>query len=278
MHPSHLTAEQLQRQDEAARALAEAAAIMARLRAPDGCPWDLEQTLDSIKPHTLEEVYEVFDAIDRRDWSGLQDELGDLLLQVLFYAQIAQDERKFGIADVARTLTAKLLRRHPHVFGEAVANSAADVVSTWEAVKQQERAGKLQPTGLLANISRAMPAFTEARKLGKAAAGVGFDWPDANGLFGKVDEEVSELQAELTPDRVPDADRVEEEFGDLLFTLANLARHLKVDPEQALRKANAKFRSRFERMESYAGATSLHAHSPNGLEALWSRAKQEERS
>ena len=259
---------------------------MAALRAPDGCPWDREQTLDSIKPHTLEETYEVFDAIDRRDWPALQDELGDLLLQVLFYAQIAQDEGHFSIRDVVLSLTAKLLRRHPHVFGDAAANTAAEVIATWERVKQQERDAGDQPqaTGLLATVSRAMPAFVEARKLGKAAAAVGFDWPNAEGLFDKIDEELRELRDEALPGRAAgpngavEQDRVEEEFGDLLFVMSNLARHLRVDPEQALRKANAKFRRRFERMEVFAEATPLASHTPEQMEAYWDRAKQEERA
>lgn len=277
----HLANEQIQAQAEAAAAFAEAAAIMARLRAPGGCPWDREQTLDTIKPHTLEEVYEVFDAIDRRDWTSLQDELGDLLLQVLFYAQIAQDEGRFNIADVARSLSAKLLRRHPHIFGDATANTSADVITTWERVKQQERAvARQQPQteGLLTSVSRAMPAFIEARKLGKAAASVGFDWPDADGLFDKVAEEVRELRDEIVPGHSSQTARVEEEFGDLLFVMSNLARHLKVDPEQALRKANAKFRRRFARMESFAADRPLVDHTSDQMESFWDRAKQEERA
>ncbi|WP_419806552.1 nucleoside triphosphate pyrophosphohydrolase [Terriglobus sp.] len=277
---SHLAPTQVEAQRDAAAAFAEAAAIMARLRAPDGCPWDRAQTLDSIKPHTLEETYEVFDAIDRRDWAGLQDELGDLLLQVLSYAQIAHDEGRFGIADVIRTLSAKLLRRHPHVFGDASADTPDDVITTWERVKQQERAAKPQPqaAGLLAGISSAMPAFTEARKLGKAAANIGFDWPNADGLFDKIAEEVQELRDEVDPAAPPDTARIEEEFGDLLFVMTNLARHLKVDPEQALRRANAKFRRRFSRMEAFAADTPLAEHTTAQMEDLWDRAKQEERA
>ena len=275
----------MEAQAEAAAAFAEAAAIMARLRAPGGCPWDREQTLDSIKPHTLEEVYEVFDAIDRRDWTGLQDELGDLLLQVLFYAQIAQDENQFQIADVIHSLSAKLLRRHPHVFGEASAETSDDVIATWERVKQQERSAGPQPQqqkGLLATVPTATPAFTEARKLGKAAASIGFDWPSSEGLFDKVAEELQELRDEVAPGIPPAPARVEEEFGDLLFVMSNLARHLKLDPEQALRKANAKFRRRFSRMEAFATATAtatpLAEHTTDQLESLWNRAKQEERA
>ena len=276
---AQLAKEQIEAQAEAGTAFAKVAAIMAHLRAPGGCPWDREQTLDSIKPHTLEEVYEVFDAIDRRDWAGLQDELGDLLLQVLFYTQIAQDERRFGIADVIRTLSEKLLRRHLHIFGDDVAATSADVITTWERVKQQERATQPTPKGLLSKVPTAVPAFTEARKLGKAAAGIGFDWPSADGLFEKIAEEVRELRDEVNADPAPRPDRVEEEFGDLLFVMSNLGRHLNVDPEQALRKANAKFRRRFGRMEAFAAeVSSLSEHTTEQMEALWLRAKQEERA
>ncbi len=258
-----------------AEAVGEAAAVMARLRrVPDGCPWDLEQTLDSIKPHTLEEVYEVFDAIDRRAWGELKDELGDLLLQVLFYAQIANDEGHFSMEDVARGLTAKLLRRHPHIFGEVVAETPEAVISTWERVKHEEKAGAA-PAGLLDGVPRAMPGFVEAVKLGSKAAKVGFDWPDAAGLFAKVEEEMAEVRAELTES--DDAARVEEEFGDVLFTMANLARHLKVDPEQALKKANAKFRRRFGAMEESAGGeAALRRTDPVQLEVLWAKVKRDE--
>lgn len=250
---------------------------MALLRGPEGCAWDREQTLESIQPHTLEEVYEVFDAIRRSDWPGLQDELGDLLLQVLFYAQIAHDDGRFDIAAVVCSLGAKLVRRHPHVFGEALASTPEEVVSTWEKVKQQERANaKGREDGLLSGISSAMPAFTEARKLGKAAASVGFDWTDTQGVLAKVNEEVHELSAELADPDQRSHQRVEEEFGDLLFVLSSLARHAKVDPEQALRKANAKFRRRFMSMEALAMQRPLIEHTPDELEALWQRAKDEE--
>ncbi len=273
---AEITREQLKAQASAAEAVAEAAAIMARLRRlPDGCPWDLEQTLDSIKPHTLEEVYEVFDAIDRRAWNELRDELGDLLLQVLFYAQIAKDEGHFSMEEVARGLSAKLLRRHPHIFGDAVAPTADDVVSTWDRVKREERSGAVT-TGLLDTVPRAMPGLVEARKLGAKAARVGFDWQSADGLFEKVQEELAEVHEELRAD-APRALRIEEELGDLLFTVTNLARHLEVDAEQALKKANNKFRRRFAVIEAAAGnADALRSKSPEELEELWRRAKQNE--
>jgi ATP diphosphatase len=262
--------------------MSEAVDIMARLRGPEGCPWDREQTFDSIKRHTLEETYEVFDAIERRAWPDLKDELGDLLLQVLFYAQMAAEAGYFDIGDVAENLNAKLIRRHPHVFGDAVAADPAAVLRNWEQIKQVEKADAAQDgvtPSLLADVPRTMPAMLEARKLGSRAAKVGFDWPSAAGLFEKLDEEIAELKAELPETAAaqhstqPSA-AVEEEFGDLLFTAVNLARHLGVDPESALRGANAKFRSRFASMEGVAGgAAGLVTMAPAELEALWAKAK-----
>jgi ATP diphosphatase len=253
-------------------ALAKAAAIMARLRrVPDGCPWDLEQTFDSIKKHTLEETYEVFDAIERRAWPELKDELGDLLLQVLFYAQIAKDAGHFDIGDVAENLNAKLVRRHPHIFADAEANTPDAVLRNWEQIKVEEKKAKPALASLLDDVPRSMPATMEAGKLGSKAAKVGFDWPDASGLFAKMDEEIAELMVEV---EARHSQNVEEEFGDLLFTAMNLARHLKVDPESALRRTNAKFRARFAAMEAEAGgAEVLKAMPPEELEDLWARAK-----
>ena len=278
--------------DAAAAPLAEAIAIMARLRAPGGCPWDREQTFDSIKQHTLEEAYEVFDAIERRAWPELKDELGDLLLQVLFYAQMAAEAGHFDIAAVAAGLNAKLVRRHPHVFPvEGRLMDAADaVLRNWEEIKRGEKrvAAGLKKTAsasgsALDEIPRSMPAVMEAGKLGAKAAKVGFDWPDAEGLFEKLQEEIAELKAELpavdTAEQtrvVAQKVRVEEELGDLLFTAVNLARHLKVDAESALRAANVKFRARFGSMEASAGGfDALGALSPTELDALWNRAKRE---
>jgi XTP/dITP diphosphohydrolase/ATP diphosphatase len=283
--------------------LAEAISIMARLRAPGGCPWDREQTFDTIKRHTLEETYEVFDAIERRAWPDLEDELGDLLLQVLFYAQMASEEGYFDIFDVAANLNAKLVRRHPHVFpveGKlADATDAEAVLRNWDEIKRGEkRAASVlkneaatlrnaeadaRGASALDAVPRSMPAVMEAGKLGSKAARAGFDWPDVEGLFEKLQEEIDELTAEL--EKVEAAElgrkeekkqaRVEEELGDLLFTAVNLARHLKVDAESALRAANAKFRARFRAMEANAGGfDALAALSPAELDALWNRAKR----
>lgn len=273
-------------------ALAKAAAIMARLRGPGGCPWDREQTFDSIKRHTLEETYEVFDAIERRAWPDLKDELGDLLLQVLFYAQMAADEGYFTLADVAENLNAKLIRRHPHIFGEAVATDAGAVLRNWEQIKREEKQAKPVSASMLDDVPRSMPATLEATKLGSKAAKVGFDWPSVQGLFDKLAEETAELQAELAvvaeeadssaelrndTQGPRDAERVEEEFGDLLFTAMNLARHLNVDAESALRRTNAKFRRRFGAMEKQAGGASvLETLTSDQLEQLWAEAKRAE--
>jgi nucleoside triphosphate diphosphatase len=256
--------------------LAEAIAIMARLRGPDGCPWDREQTFDSIKRHTLEETYEVFDAIERRAWPDLKDELGDLLLQVLFYAQMAAEAGYFTIQDVASSLNAKLIRRHPHIFAGAQATDSDAVLRNWEQIKQSEKKTSATPhSSMLDDIPRAMPAMQEAGKLGSRAAKVGFDWPDTNGLFEKLHEEIGELKAELAPSSGSQSTpAIEAELGDLLFTTVNLARHLKVDPETALRATNAKFRRRFTAMESAAGGRdALAASTPSELDRLWNQAK-----
>ncbi len=257
--------------------MAQAIAILEFLRSPAGCPWDREQSFDTIKRHTLEETYEVFDAIERRDWPALKDELGDLLLQVLFYAQMAADAELFAIWDVAAGLSAKLIRRHPHIFaaGEAgsEAGDAAAVVRRWEEIKRTER-GATASESMLTSIPRTMPAMLEAAKLGSKAAKVGFDWPEVSGLFAKLREEAGELEAELPGEGAAGQARVEEEFGDLLFTAVNLGRHLGLDAESALRKANAKFRRRFGAMERAAGgAEGLERASAEELEAMWGSAK-----
>jgi MazG family protein len=267
----------------------ESVALMARLRAPGGCPWDREQTLDTIRKYTLEEVYEVIDAIDREHWDDLREELGDLFLQVLFYAQIAQDEGKFSIFEVLEMLNRKLVRRHPHVFGEAAAAAAgneaelakvaaanpAEVLRNWDAIKRAEKRTNHAKTGFLEAVPKTFPSLLEAAKLGSKAAKVGFDWPDTAGILDKLHEEVAELKAEVISSQSV-ISRKEEELGDLLFTIANLARHLKIDPELALRRANAKFRRRFAAMESYSDA-SLESLTAVELETLWNSVKAGER-
>ena len=248
--------------------MAEAIAIMARLRGPAGCPWDREQTFDTIKRHTLEETYEVFDAIERRAWPELKDELGDLLLQVLFYAQMAEEAGYFSIEDVAAGLNAKLIRRHPHIFGEGKAETAAEVNATWEAVKRAEK-GDVPPGRYLDDVPRHVPALLEAEKLSKKAARVGFEWQEVEELYGKLEEELEEVRL------ARDQDAREDEVGDLLFTAVNIARYLGVEPEFALRRANAKFRGRFNRVEELAGGVGeLEGKSAGELDALWGRAKK----
>ena len=260
---------------------------MARLRAPDGCPWDREQNFESIRKHTLEEVYEVFDAIERRDYPHLAEELGDLLLQVLFYAEMAANEGHFTIADVLDELNRKLVRRHPHVFGEEaskaagnraevdaeVDGSSAAVLRNWDEIKKAEKAGKAEQASLLDGVQRAMPALAEAAKLGSKASKVGFDWPTWRDLLPKVAEETAELEVEAAsgdPARQP---AVEAELGDLLFTVVNLGRHLHVDAEMALRGCNRRFRERFRQME-VASERPLEELKPDELEALWAAAKK----
>ena len=274
---------------------AESAAIMARLRAPGGCPWDREQSFDSIRKYTLEETYEVFDAIERRDFPHLAEELGDLLLQVLFYAEMAANEGHFTISDVLDHLNRKLIRRHPHVFGDeaskaagnraivdaAVEGSSAAVLRNWEEIKQAEKKpGSAQsgPASRLDTVQRAMPALAEAAKLGAKAQKAGFDWPSWRDLLPKLEEETRELEAEVQAAEASSNDparktAVEAELGDLLFTVVNLGRHLGVDAEMALRGCNLRFRQRFREME-LASARPLEELAPQELEALWAGAKQ----
>jgi nucleoside triphosphate diphosphatase len=305
--------------------------IMARLRAPGGCPWDREQTFDTIKPYTLEETYEVLEAIDNRDWPELTGELGDLLLQVLFYSEMAREAGHFSVDDVLDRLSNKLVDRHPHVFGDVKADTPAEVLRNWEALKAEEKNKKkrlatdgnnagqpddaarplqqAQGTGhpaadaqsVLSGVSSKMPALMEAYKLSSRAAHVGFDWPEVEGLFAKLEEETAELQQELKsvpmlsfkgpsagkgiagsgkPHVPPELrERLEDEVGDLFFVLVNIARYLSLDPESALRKTNRKFKRRFQWMEDRlrAGGRTPQQASMDELEALWQQAKQQEK-
>jgi MazG family protein len=293
-----------------------AVSIMARLRAPGGCPWDREQTFDSIKPYTLEETYEVLEAIDNRDWKELGGELGDLLLQVLFYAQMAKEDGRFSIDDVLDQLSEKLVGRHPHVFGDVKADTPADVLRNWEALKAEEKKQRLAERGgessapggvaapgtaeesVLAGVSSAVPALLEASKLSSRAAHVGFDWPEIEGLFEKLNEEVLELRHNLEewppPGPRPQGrgvagargvavpqelrDRLEDEVGDLLFVLVNLARYLALDPESALKKTNRKFKRRFQWLEAELSRQGRRPQdaSLDELELLWQKSKLQE--
>jgi MazG family protein len=296
-----------------------AVAIMARLRAPGGCPWDREQTFDTIKPYTLEETYEVLEAIDNRDWPELAGELGDLLLQILFYSEMAQEQGTFSIDDVLDRLSTKLIRRHPHVFGDVKAETSADVKRNWEALKVEERklaeqqkqgsaasskdrrgevVEKDKKRSILAGVSSAMPSLLEAHKLSSRAAEAGFDWPNIEGLFDKLSEETDELRQHLkefpAPGPRPQARgvassgrtaipddlhaRLEEEVGDMFFTLVNLARYLSLDSESALRKTNRKFKRRFQWMEArlHECGRSAEQASLEELESLWQQAKRAE--
>ncbi len=296
---------------------------MARLRAPGGCPWDREQTFDTIKPYTLEEAYEVLEAIDNRDWLELTGELGDLLLQVLFYSQMANEEGHFSVDDVLDRLSNKLVDRHPHVFGDVKADTPAEVLRNWEALKAEEKkkrlaagAGKkaeqaddaqadgakgVADQSVLAGVSSKMPALMEAYKLSSRAAHVGFDWPEVEGLFAKLEEETTELREELKavpmlpfkgrslgkgiagsgkPQVPPELrERLEDEVGDMFFVLVNIARFLSLDPESALRKTNRKFKRRFQWMEERlrASGRAPQQASMDELETLWQEAKQQEK-
>ncbi len=246
------------------------ARIMARLRDPDiGCPWDIAQDFASIAPYTIEEAYEVADAIERDDMAALKDELGDLLLQVVFHARMAEQAGQFALADVIDGISAKMVRRHPHVFGDGVARQ--DGHAQWEAIKAAERAEKEPDPSALAGVAIALPALLRAEKLQKRAARTGFDWPDIVGVYEKIIEEIEEVK------NTTSQKEREEEVGDLLFAVVNLARHLKVDPEAALRAGNAKFERRFRAMETAAGEA-FTAMSLEEKEALWLKAKIETRN
>ena len=283
----------------AAELFEQSVAIMARLRAPGGCPWDREQTFDSIRKYTLEEAYEVFDAIERRDFAHLAEELGDLMLQVLFYAEMAANEGRFTIDEVLDHLNRKLIRRHPHVFGDeasraagnlanvdaAVGDSASAVLRNWEDIKAAEKrppdTGAVLPAGgagtqtpsRLDSVLRALPALAEAARLGAKAQKSGFDWPHWRDLLPKLAEETAELEAEAASGDPARRPAIEAELGDLLFTVVHLGRHLGVDAEMALRKCNLRFRRRFYQME-LTSQRPLEDLSPVELEALWAQAKR----
>lgn len=249
---------------------------MAKLRAPDGCPWDRAQTMDSIKTYTLEETYEVFEAIESGDMRGLQEELGDFILQAVFYAQIASESGAFTIADSLQSINEKLIRRHPHIFGDAVAKTPDDVKLRWDEIKAREKAERGEaPKALLDEVPKAMPALQEAQDLTAKAAKVRFDWPETDQVIAKIHEELAELEEAR---RSGDQPQIQAEMGDLLFAVVNLARHVKVPAEQALRGANRKFRRRFGYIERTLGErrqpwsqTTL-----DEMEALWQEAKREE--
>ena len=252
--------------------------VMRRLRDPvDGCPWDVGQDFASIAPYTIEEAYEVADAIHRGEMAELRDELGDLLLQVVYHAQMADEAGHFRFEDVAAAITAKMVRRHPHVFGDATVEDARAQRAAWEELKAAERTrpGAVQAS-LLDDVPRALPALSRAAKLQKRAARGGFDWPEAAQVLDKIEEEIGELRAELGPDPAPD--RLADEVGDLLFSVANLARHLELDPEEALRRTNRKFERRFRAVERALDreGRAMTATSLGELEALWQQAKAAE--
>ena len=248
--------------------------IMARLRAPDGCPWDREQTLQSLRPFLLEETYEALEALDRNDSAGLREELGDLLFEVVFLARIAEDAGHFTIDDAIADVAAKLIRRHPHVFGDGPRLATADaVLGQWEQIKAAEGTAAKAPKTLLSGVPVTLPALLRAYEYGSRAAAVGFDWQRAGDVLDKIDEEVRELREAVT-----EGDRVEEEMGDLLFAIANLSRKLGVEPEAALRRANDKFRARFGAVEArvIGRGERLQDKSLEQLEAEWQAVKATE--
>lgn len=254
--------------------------IMARLRGPDGCPWDKEQDRNTLKPMLVEETYEVLEAIDNDDPEGLSEELGDLLLHVVFQAQLAKEEGTFDIDKVIKGICDKLVRRHPHVFGTETAASSEEVIKNWEAIKAEEKAQKLkgrtpEQRSLLEGIPSKLPALHEAHQISSKAARVGFEWPDIEGVFEKLEEETHELREAMTGPEDSRQARVEDEIGDILFVIVNLARFLKIDSESALKRANRKFKTRFQHMEAQLARVgrSLDGTSLDEMESLWREAK-----
>jgi tetrapyrrole methylase family protein/MazG family protein len=263
------------------------AAVQARLRAPDGCPWDREQTHASLRTYLMEEAYEVLEALESGDDAKFAEEMGDLLLQIVFHSEIAKEEGRFDVSDVIREVHDKMVRRHPHVFGEKRAKDSAEVLKNWEQIKKEERIaagkkngdgskGKGKPASLLDGVSKALPAALEGFQLTRRAARIGFDWDSVEGVFDKINEESGELRQALS---ARDAKRTEQEMGDLLFAAVNLARFLHVDPEIALKKANAKFSSRFRQMEELAAKSgrTLAEISREQMEEFWETAKRAEK-
>lgn len=257
----------------AAQAFARLHEIVARLRAPDGCPWDREQTHASLRPHLIEEAAEVLDAIERDDVAALREELGDLMLQPVLHTQLAREAGHFDISDVLSEISDKLVRRHPHVFGETSVNDSGDVLRNWDAIKKQEKAARGEtPTSVLGDAVEPLPALSLALKVSKRAAKVGFEWPDVAAVMDKLREETQELEADLS-----NRERASEELGDLLFTIVNVARWLKIDPELALRDQVRRFRGRFESMEAQARERGLELDklSPDEWETMWEKAKEQ---
>ncbi len=252
--------------------------IMAKLRdRQNGCAWDVEQTFETIAPYTIEEAYEVAEAIENDDMHALKDELGDLLFQAVFHARMAEEAGYFNFSDVVDAISDKMIRRHPHVFGDENYRDAEEQIIAWEEQKAKERAEKSQKS-ILDGVTVGLPALSRAVKLQKRAARVGFDWPEVSQVIDKLNEEMMELSEELVKNK-QDQDKIEEEFGDMMFVYANLARHLKIDPEKALRRANTKFTNRFNKIEQYIENKnkSFDNFSLDELEELWVRAKTEEK-
>ena len=255
--------------------------IMSTLRGPNGCPWDRQQDFNTLKPMLVEEVYEVLEAVENGDFDGISEELGDLLLHVVFHAHLGKEGGQFDINTVIDKISDKLVRRHPHVFGTESASTADEVIKNWEAIKAQEKAQKLknrtpEQRSLLEGIPSKLPAIHEAHQISSRAARVGFDWPDIDGIFDKLQEEVRELKEVIsTGDDESRRERLEDELGDMLFVIVNIARYLKIDSESALKRANRKFKSRFQYMESELArqGKSLEQTSLEEMEALWQKAK-----
>ena len=251
--------------------------VMAALRHPEtGCPWDLQQDFASIAPYTLEEAYEVTDAIERGDMDDLKDELGDLLLQVVFHARMAEESNLFDFDDVVNAISDKMIRRHPHVFGDADADNPEAVRQSWEEIKAQEKAekGKSEADSLMDDIPLALPGLSRAVKIQNRAARIQFDWPDIEPVFDKLQEEIGEVREAI---KSGSADAMEDEIGDLLFVVANIARHLKIDPEKAVRRTNGKFMSRFKHLEAQAAQSDKETLTLEELETFWQAAKKAEK-